>query len=77
MAARQRSLPRIGAMMLRRDGSLERTPILGRVVIDYRAPQRFTREVVLSRASGIPSFLNGQDFGVFPRFGPTQSAQIG
>jgi hypothetical protein len=27
--------------------------------------------------SGIPSFLNGQDFGVFPRFGPTRSAQIG
>src|SRR5271155_5014433 len=27
--------------------------------------------------SGIPSFLNGQDFGVFPRFCPTRSAQIG
>src|SRR5271168_4633923 len=27
--------------------------------------------------SGIPSFLNEQDFGVFPRFGPTRSVQIG
>jgi hypothetical protein len=29
------------------------------------------------RPSGIPSFLNGPDFGAFPRFGPTWSAQIG
>jgi 2-polyprenyl-3-methyl-5-hydroxy-6-metoxy-1,4-benzoquinol methylase len=31
----------------------------------------------MSSVSGIPSFLNGQDFDVFPRFGPTRSAQIG
>jgi hypothetical protein len=34
-------------------------------------------EAIYIALSGIPSFLNGQDFGVFPRFGPTRSAQIG
>ena len=40
MPATQRSLPRIGGMMLRRDGSVKRAPILG-----LRRPRRDGRVV--------------------------------
>jgi hypothetical protein len=54
------------------------TEMLGRLVVVLKSIGQVKKEAEMGGTfSGIPSFLNGQDFGVFPRFGPTRSAQIG